>query len=228
LLAAVRRRKRLRQVDVAKVGHVSQTMISRAERGRLDGMTFGMLERVAKALDIDLRLEASWHGGAGDRLVDRGHAALVEHVATVLRRRGWEVTVEFTFNHFGERGSVDVLAFHAANRVLLIIEVKTRLTDLQAFLASFGRKLRIVPESARTALGWDSETVGRVLVVTGSTANRSVVRTHRTIFDTTLPARVAELRPWLLDPSGPIGAIWFTAGANPPGSTPKLGEAPAS
>ena len=61
--------------------------------------------------------------------------------------------VEYTFNHYGERGSVDVVAYHAGHRALLIVEVKTRLTDLQAFLASFGRKLRVVPALVRDDRG---------------------------------------------------------------------------
>jgi transcriptional regulator with XRE-family HTH domain len=209
LLVAVRREKRLRQSDVARLAGVSQTVISRAERGRVDGMTLGVLDRIADALEVDIRLEARWRGGVGDRLIDREHAGLVEQVVKVLRREGWDVRVEFTFNRYGERGAVDVLAYHASARVLLIIEVKSRLTDLQGFLASFGRKVRIVPDLARQELGWDATAVGRLLVVTGSSYNRTLVDRHRAIFDVSFEGRAGDVRRWLRSPSGPLSAIWF-------------------
>ena len=36
--------------------------------------------------------------------IDRGHAALVDHVVATLRANGWLTRVEVTFNNFGERG----------------------------------------------------------------------------------------------------------------------------
>lgn len=209
IIAAVRREKRLRQVDVARRAGLSQSAVSRLERGRLDAMTLRAVERVARALDIDLRLEARWHGGAGDQLVDRGHARLVEWIVARLRRAGWEVVVEFTFNHYGERGSVDVLAFHAATRSLLLVEVKTRLHDLQAFLSTFDRKVRVVPGLVLHDLGWDATSVSRMLVLTDTTANRSLVERHRSSLDLTLPGRAAEARRVVRDPGRAVGAIWF-------------------
>ncbi len=60
---------------------------------------------------------------------------------------------EYEFNHYGDRGSVDLLAWHPTERVLLIIEVKSALTDLQATLMSYARKLRIVPDLVAHARG---------------------------------------------------------------------------
>jgi transcriptional regulator with XRE-family HTH domain len=211
LFVAVRREKHWRQVDLAKAAKVSQATVSRAERAQHASITLGALERIALALGVDLRLEARWCGGLGDRLVDRRHAALVELVVAMLRSHGWEVVVEYTFNQFGERGSVDVLAFHAASRALLIVEVKTRLADLQAFLASFGRKVRILPRLLRADQGWDPLAIGRLVVVEGSTSNRATVERHRTIFDTAFPGRAAKARAWIRAPSEPMGAIWFVS-----------------
>ena len=220
LIVAVRQEKRWRQVDLARLARVSQTMVSRAERGRIEGMTVGALERIARALEIDLRLDAWWRGGQGDRLVDRGHAALVEMVVGTLKRHGWETVVEYTFNHYGDRGAVDVLAFHMATRVLLIVEVKTRFTDLQAFLASFGRKMRVVPDLVRSDLGWDSAAAGQVVVAPGTTANRAVVARHPSIFATSFPGRAAQVRRWIRSPDGPIAAIWFVDLRRSSGSLP--------
>ncbi|MBI2782085.1 MAG: hypothetical protein HYX55_09865 [Chloroflexi bacterium] len=57
-------------------------------------------------------------------------------VAGQLRALGWEVVLEATFFIRGERGSIDVLAWHAASRVVLVIEVKSVVPDIQAMLAA--------------------------------------------------------------------------------------------
>ena len=105
------------------------------------------------------RLRSSWMPDGTtaivDRLIDRAHASIVEHVVRELRDLGWEVLVEFGFNHYGDRGSVDVLAWHPATRTLLIVEVKSLLTDLQATFTSLAPRCAIVPMLARRDLGWD-------------------------------------------------------------------------
>ena len=78
---------------------VSQSAITRVERGSLTLVTLEIAERVAAALDITLRLDSRWHGGDGDRLIDREHASVVEVVVSELRAAGWEVLLEYTFNH---------------------------------------------------------------------------------------------------------------------------------
>ena len=104
-----------------------------------------MIRRVAAALDVSISLDAWWRGGEADRLVDRAHASLVEAVAVYLRAWGWEVIPEFTFNVYGDRGSVDILAWHQGERILLLVEVKSLLTDLQETLATLSKKTRVVP-----------------------------------------------------------------------------------
>ena len=65
---------------------------------------------------------------------------MVEYLVDLLTREGWIVEAEFTFNDYGDRGSVDLLAWQPGRRALLIVEVKTSLTDLQAMLMSLSRK----------------------------------------------------------------------------------------
>ena len=219
ILLAVRQDKRLRQSDVARSARVGQTVISRVERGHLDGVTVATLERIASALELDLRIDLRGRLGDVDRLVDRDHARLVELVVARLQNEGWEVLVEYTFNHFGDRGSVDVLAYHAELQALLIVEVKTRLTDLQAFLSSFGTKVRVVPDLVRTERGWDPRVVGRVVVVRGTTANRTIVERHRSVFDVSFPARADAIRRWLRNPEDVIAGVWFVTGS--PGAITK-------
>jgi hypothetical protein len=56
-------------------------------------------------------------------------------VKTVVSRLGgsWQVVVEYTFNHYGDRGSVDVVAWHAGAGALLLVEVKSEPDGLESF-----------------------------------------------------------------------------------------------
>jgi transcriptional regulator with XRE-family HTH domain len=211
VLRAVRRHLELTQAAVARRAGISQSVYSRAERGDLTGMRIGTLDRIAASIGASFVIDLRYQGGLGDRLTDAGHAALVEMVVSVLRRYGWEVEVEFTFNVFGDRGSVDVLGWHLATRTLLIIEVKTRFMDLQAMLVTLARKLRVVPDAVRAERGWDAAQVGRIVVAYGSAENRAVLRRFTSTFDAALPARAIGIRRWLRHPKGPLSGVWLTS-----------------
>jgi hypothetical protein len=131
-----------------------------------------------------------------------------------MRADGWETTAEYTFNHFGDRGSVDVIGWHTAHRALLIVEVKTVLVDVQDVLAALDRKCRVVPPLLARDRGWRARAVGRMLVIRDATAARTVVRRHARTFDSVLPRRATDAREWLRAPGGPIGAVWFMSGTN--------------
>jgi hypothetical protein len=74
-----------------------------------------LVKQVAAPLGITADLVVKWNGPELDRLMDARHARVVK---AWIARLGpeWEVVVEYSFNHYGYRGSVDVLAWHAANR----------------------------------------------------------------------------------------------------------------
>lgn len=207
---------------------MSQRTVSEIELGRLEHVRLRTLRLVADALDVRVSIDAWWRSGRIDHLLDRGHAALVEHVARTLRDAGWIVRVEVTFNEYGERGSADLVAWHPAERALLIIEVKTRIDDTQEATATFSKKVRILPAILAREDGWDALTVGRVLVIADTRMNRDLVRDHRATFDSIWPARTADVRRWLLRPRRPwpataetntstargsFGGIWFVRAA---------------
>ena len=174
-------------------------------------MTIGALDRIASALGGSLFIDVRYRGGLGDRLLDGAHAALVDRAVGILRRADWLIELEFGFNLFGDRGSVDILAWHATTRTLLIVEVKSRFTDLQAMLLSLARKLRVVPDLARRDLGWDPLSVARIVVAFGTTENRSILSKHAAIFDAALPERSLAIRRWLQAPNGPIAGVWLVS-----------------
>jgi transcriptional regulator with XRE-family HTH domain len=205
----------LTQRTLAANAGVSQSVIARVERGGAGAEKLATIDRIASALGATTFLDIRYRGGLVDRLVDRAHAQLVEHVSGVLRAAGWIVELEFSFNVFGERGSVDVLAWHPATKALLIIECKSGLHDLQALLHALGRKLRLVPDVIRQQRGWDPVVVGRVVVVTATSANRRLVETHRSIFEVSFPARTVAVKRWIRRPVGPIAGLWFVEEARP-------------
>jgi Holliday junction resolvase-like predicted endonuclease len=194
---------------VAEAAGVSQSVVSSVERGQFDRLMFDPVDRICAVLRVKLFLDARWLDGDADRLIDKSHAAVVDVVVGTLHRTGWEVVVEYGFNHFGERGSVDVLAWHAGERALLIVEVKSRLTDLQATFASFARKARLVPALVRRDRGWEARHVGRLLVMPGTHGNRSIVARHQATFATTVPERMPAIRAWFRQPDRDLGGLWF-------------------
>src|SRR5262245_4788382 len=135
-LRALRLRLGWRQLDLALRVGLSHGTISNIERGRLDRVAVDTLGRVSSALGADLDVRVRWRGEQLDRLLDAGHARLVSRVASRLTTRGWQVAVETTFAIWGERGSIDLLAYHAQSGTLLVVEVKTVVPDFQAMISA--------------------------------------------------------------------------------------------
>jgi transcriptional regulator with XRE-family HTH domain len=211
LVEAVRRHLGLRQIDVARMADVDQKTVSVIETGQLERVSQTRFRRVCAALGIESEVLLRWRGGLGDRLIDRGHAAIVEVAIGELERRGWQVVPEFSFNVYGERGSVDVLAWHPIRRALLIVEVKTLVTDIQALLMSMSRKLRLVPPLVAEDRGWHRDAFGRLLVVAATRANRTTIASHAATFDAVFPGSSRESRRWLREPVGDFAGLWFVA-----------------
>jgi transcriptional regulator with XRE-family HTH domain len=221
LLRAVRKRRGLSQAAVAGLAGISQQLVAALESGRIEGTTVRTLRRLGTVLEIYLPFEPRWRGGSADRLLDRAHAALVERVVAILRRDGWEVIVEYTFSHFGERGAIDIVAWHAASRTLVVIEIKPRLFNVQNLLSTMDRKARLARLLLARERGWQPLAVGRLVVMNDTTANRGAVRRHREIFATSLPAGSRTCRRWLRQPEGSLAGIWFLSPTTGGGETSK-------
>ena len=189
---------------------MSQSAISRLERGEGDRLTVALLARVAATLGARISLRLLAHGEDLDRLLDGRHAEIVERVAGLLRRDGWEVVPEATFSVYGERGSIDILAFHPATGSLLVVEVKSAVPDVQATLAGIDRKARLATRIA-SERGWRVRSVSRWLVVPGDKTSRRRIEQHAETFDAALPARTLELRRWAAAPAGPVAGIMFVS-----------------
>jgi transcriptional regulator with XRE-family HTH domain len=200
VVRAMRRRRGWRQVDLAAAAGVSQASVSLIERGHLDRFSLRIVREVLGALDAGLFLEVRRRGAEVDRLLDEGHAAVGARLASKLRGWGWEVRVEVSYSEFGERGSIDLLAWHAATGSLLVIEIKTEIPSAEATLRKLDEKGRLATKVAAERFGWVARSVSRVLVVPANETDRRRVARQAALFDAALPARSNEIRRWLRDP----------------------------
>jgi transcriptional regulator with XRE-family HTH domain len=218
LVRAVRKERGLRQRDVAARARVSQQTVSRVECGSLSEIPLGTIEAVADVLGITLDLSARWRGSAGDRLLDRAHAELVEGVVAAIRQNGWEAVVKFSFNRNGERGAVDVVGWHEDTRSLLLVEVKSRIVDLQEMLGTLDRKARVVPGELASDRGWRAVRLGVVVVLPDRSSARDAVARHGAIFRAALPGRTHDVTAWLRGPDRDLRAVWFLRNTNVAGT----------
>jgi hypothetical protein len=176
-------------------------------------VTVAGLDRIARPLGARVICRLEWSGEALDRLLDADHAAIVEQVVRFLSGLGWLCATEVSFNIYGERGSIDILAFHPAARVLLVIEVKSTVPDVQATLVTLDRKSRLAARVARER-GWIAGSVGRLLVVRDDRTARRRIATHDATFAPAFPDRARAVRRWLAvpDPARPLAGLWFLSG----------------
>jgi transcriptional regulator with XRE-family HTH domain len=206
---ALRRRRRWTQSELARRVGCSRSAVARVERGGADRCTFQFLARIVTELEARISTKILWHGEELDRLLDADHARLVGEVTRRLTRLGWEVLVEVTFQIFGERGAIDVLALHGEPGASLVVEVKSVVADLQATLATLDKKVRLTPQILRERNRWDAGApVSRLLVLpANSTTYRRAAGLEA--LASALPARTVAVRNWLANPAGTLNGIWF-------------------
>ncbi|HXQ95398.1 MAG TPA: helix-turn-helix transcriptional regulator [Candidatus Acidoferrales bacterium] len=214
-IRTLRLRRRWRQEDLARAAHASRSVVSRIERGHVDGVGIERTRRIAAALEARVSVDLRWRGGEIARLLDQRHAAMQEGLAARLGRLvGWQFVAEASFSVYGERGSIDLLAWHAQRQALLVIELKSELPDLQDLLATLDRKRRLAPVIAGER-GWRPRVVAAWVVLEESHGNRRRVATHEAVLRHSYPVGARQMSRWLVRPDSPVAALSFLTIARP-------------
>jgi transcriptional regulator with XRE-family HTH domain len=211
-IRALRRRRRWTQQHLAAQARVSRSVVGRIENGEAARLAVHTLLSVAAALGASVSLRILWHGEGLDRLLDAAHAQLTDRVVRLLLESGWQAVTEVSFNIRGDRGTIDILAFHEPSGSLLVIEIKSVLPDLQSMLGTLDRKARVAAEIGR-GRGWRVTTVSRLVVLPDDRTARRRVEQHEAIFSSTLPSRTVAVRRWLRDPVGRLAGVLFLTDA---------------
>ncbi len=203
---------------------VSQSFISLVERGHLDRVSLETLRAVARVLDIRLDLYARWRGGSLERLLSARHSRLAESVAADFAPRdGWRIAPEVSFSIYGERGAIDILAFHVPSRSLLVIELKTEIVDINEMLGTLDRKHRLAAAIARER-DWNPVSTSRWLIVSRDRTNLRHIAAHRAVLRAAFPTDGRAMGQWLRAPHGPVSAMSTWPDTTPGGTRPGRGQ----
>lgn len=211
IFRAVRIRLRLPQEEVAKRAGVSQSTVSRIERGLFAPLPLEKIRAVATVLEIRLEIGATWRGGSLERVMSARHSALHEGLSERLAAAGgWDTAAEVSFSIWGERGVIDRLAYHADRQMLGVFEIKADLSDPAGLIAQVDRYRRLAPEIVRER-GWAPTSVSCWAVVADTDTNRRLLAAHASLLRGAFPADGRTFRIWLRDPRDRLDGLTFLA-----------------
>ncbi|MGI8828169.1 MAG: helix-turn-helix domain-containing protein [Candidatus Limnocylindria bacterium] len=204
---ALRHRRNWTQAELGRRADCSASLISRLERGQARSCSLATIRRILEALDAWIFMKVVWRGGELDRLLDADHSAIQEAWDARKRaaRSGWLGRHEVTYSIYGERGSIDDLAYHPDTRTLLVTEIKSGLYDVQETLARLDQKERLGREVARR-FGWEVDHVVACLIVAEGRSNRRRVEMHPALFGR-FDCRGRGVAAWLRAPNRPVGGL---------------------
>ena len=208
-LRSIRHHLRLRQRDVAEQAGLSQQVVSDLESFGLDRVSVGVARRVAAALGAEVSVAVRWRGAQIDRVRDEAHAVVVAETSAMLDAAGWSIAAEVTYAWYGERGSIDLLAFHAPTRTLLVVEAKTEIASVEETLRRHDQKVRLARRIALDRLGWSAGDVTRMLAVRDTRTARRRIERHGGVFGRAYPTRGWAARGWLSSPARTPGLLLF-------------------
>ena len=210
LIRVLRHRRGWRQVDLARRAGVGPGLISRLEAGRLGPLPVASVRAVVATFGLSYEGSIRGLGAGEDRLLDERHAALLGVGAGWLNTFGWPTRAEVSYSEWGERGSVDLVAWHPATRSLIVIEVKTELASIEATLRKLDEKVRLA-QAIVNRFGWRPLSVSRLLLLPDDTTQRRYVREHAAVLDGAYPLRTRAVRTWCRAPHGSIAGLVFLA-----------------
>jgi transcriptional regulator with XRE-family HTH domain len=196
----LRIRRKWRQVDLATEAKLARSTISRVEHGHAGALTVATLRAVFEALEVSLDIRPRWQGGDLDRLLNARHSAMHEAMARWLRDLPeWTFAPEVSFSEWGERGVIDVLAWHAATATVLVIELKSEFVDLEDLLSTMDRRIRLAPTIAMRR-GWTPRQIAAWVVLADTSTNRRRLAEHSVVLRAAFPQDGRSVHGWLASP----------------------------
>jgi transcriptional regulator with XRE-family HTH domain len=203
---ATRRRHRVTQRQLADRIGVSQSSISRIERGLSAAVSLGTWVALGIALDRPLAVSFSRPLGEGRLPIDAGHLEIQEHLLALARSTGRAGTFELPTKPLDPSRSTDVGVRDARHRVRILAECWNTFGDLGASIRATNRK---VAEAVAT---WPDDRVASVWIVRATAANHALLGRYPHIVDATFPG---SSRRWLraltdgAEPPREAGLVWF-------------------
>lgn len=192
------------------------------ERGRLGRLRVEVVERVCVPFDAHPDITLRWRGAEADRLLNADHGHMHEWAARHLDQvGGWVFASEVSFSIYGERGVIDVLAFHASTGTLIVIELKTALIDPQRLVGDMDRRRRLASQIAGLR-GWRPRRIAVWVVVLDSRTNRRRLAAAETLLRRAFPADGRTMRRWLRNPAEDVSALSFLPSADLKSAGPVL------
>jgi hypothetical protein len=152
---------------------------------------------------LDLRVEAPFLADRR-RQADPAHAHCVAYFVRRLTAAGWVAKREVEISNARSHGWIDVLAYRAADRVLLVVEMKTEIEDL----GRIERAMTWYEHEAPLAcgrLGWLVRSVVGALIVLDTGATQTRLRLNRDALAQTFPMPPDVLRRIVEFPGVAIG-----------------------
>ena len=208
---AVRIQRRKTQSDIARAARVHRWEVSLLERGEFEHLSVAKVRRIAVALSGTCEIRLKWRGPMLERVLNAAHAALHGAVLRYFEALpGWETVPEVTYSIFGERGAIDILAWHAATRTLLVIELKTTLVDAEELVRKTDERMRLAARIGAER-GWEAASVASWVILTDTRTNRRHVAAHRELLAPISRIDGRRMRAWLRSPDGPVAALSFWA-----------------
>ena len=214
LVRAFRQRRGWRQADLALKAGVGPSVVSDIELGRLNGRTIATIRSVLAVFGLSVEISVRGMGAEGDRVLDARHSRLLGASLAWLERIGWKTAPEVTYSERGERGSVDILAWHEPTRTLLVVEIKTELVSVEETLRKHGEKMRLGAAIARP-LGWSPSVIARLLVLHEDRTQRRRVLANERVMSNAYPARAHAVKSWCRAPIGAISGLLFLSDSAP-------------
>jgi hypothetical protein len=124
-----------------------------------------------------------------------------------------------SFSIDGERGVIDILAYHVPSHSLLVIELKTALVDVNDLLGVMDRKLRLAARIAAER-GWRPASVSAWVILGEERTTLRRLAAHRAVLRAAFPDDGRRMRAWLRDPQGVVRALSSWPYATPHSAAP--------